>query len=207
MLEQVTLLQQPFVAVASALGVQEEPDRRWRDFLDSWIEYNRGSRQIAGWMRDALLAMGVKPESIPANAGSVGVCGTGADRQDTIDVDRRGDRIGRARDVTNLAAGQLGQHSILSSRHGRRRALHQGLIRPSRQTGRDNGTTDRGYGGCGDGRVKSPAMTGRERLSYSSPYPDANGHKPRHKPKSNYIDQTGPPRYPLDLAVFAPICG
>jgi polar amino acid transport system substrate-binding protein len=68
MLEQVTLLQQPFVAVASALGVQEEPDRRWRDFLDSWIEYNRGSRQIGAWMRDGLLAMGVKPESIPANA-------------------------------------------------------------------------------------------------------------------------------------------
>jgi polar amino acid transport system substrate-binding protein len=68
MMEQVTLLREPYVAVASALGVQEEPDRRWRDFLDSWIEYNRGTRQIGGWMRDGLLAMGVKPESIPSNA-------------------------------------------------------------------------------------------------------------------------------------------
>jgi polar amino acid transport system substrate-binding protein len=68
MLEQVTLLQQPYVALASAFGVQEEPDRRWRDFLDAWIEYNRGSRQVAAWMRDGLLAMGVKPEAIPANA-------------------------------------------------------------------------------------------------------------------------------------------
>jgi polar amino acid transport system substrate-binding protein len=67
-LEQVTLLKQPYVALASALGVQEEPDRRWRDFLDSWIEYNRGTRQIAGWMRDALLAMGVKAETIPVEA-------------------------------------------------------------------------------------------------------------------------------------------
>ena len=67
-LEQVTLLQQPYVAVASALGLQEEPDRRWRDFLDSWIEYNRGTRQISSWIRDGLYAMGVKPESIPANA-------------------------------------------------------------------------------------------------------------------------------------------
>jgi polar amino acid transport system substrate-binding protein len=67
-LEQVTLLQKPYVALASAMGVQEEPDRRWRDFLNSWIEYNRGTRQIGAWIRDGLLAMGVKPESIPANA-------------------------------------------------------------------------------------------------------------------------------------------
>jgi polar amino acid transport system substrate-binding protein len=67
-LEQVALLRQPYVALASALGVQEEPDRRWRDFLDSWIEFNRGSRQIGGWLRDGLLAMGVKPESIPPDA-------------------------------------------------------------------------------------------------------------------------------------------
>jgi polar amino acid transport system substrate-binding protein len=67
-LEQVTLLKQPYVAVASAMGVQQEPDRRWRDFLDSWIEYYRGTRQIGGWIRDGLFAMGVKPASIPANA-------------------------------------------------------------------------------------------------------------------------------------------
>jgi polar amino acid transport system substrate-binding protein len=67
-LSQVTLLQQPYVALPSAMGVQEEPDRRWRDFLNAWTEYNRGTRQIGAWMRDALLAMGVKPESIPANA-------------------------------------------------------------------------------------------------------------------------------------------
>ena len=68
MLEQVTLLQQPYVALASAMGIQQETDRRWRDFLDSWIEYNRGTRQIGGWMRDGLLAMGVKAENIPPNA-------------------------------------------------------------------------------------------------------------------------------------------
>jgi polar amino acid transport system substrate-binding protein len=68
MLEQVTLLQQPYVALASAMGVVEEPDRRWRDFLNAWTEYNRGTRQIGTWMRDALVAMGVKAENIPANA-------------------------------------------------------------------------------------------------------------------------------------------
>ncbi len=68
MLEQVTLLQQPYVAIASSMGIQQETDRRWRDFLDSWIEYNRGSRQIGGWMKDGLLAMGVKSENIPVAA-------------------------------------------------------------------------------------------------------------------------------------------
>ena len=68
MLEQVTLLQQPYVALATAMGVQEEPDRRSRDFLNAWTEYNRGTRQIGAWMREALLAMAVKPASIPADA-------------------------------------------------------------------------------------------------------------------------------------------
>ena len=68
MLEQVTLLQQPYVALPSAMGVQMEPDRRWRDFLNSWTDYNTGTRQVGTWMRQSLLAMGVKPEAIPANA-------------------------------------------------------------------------------------------------------------------------------------------
>ncbi len=68
MLDQVTLLQDPYVALPSAMGVQQEPDRRWRDFLDSWADYNRGTRQIGGWIREGLLQMGVKPENIPDNA-------------------------------------------------------------------------------------------------------------------------------------------
>lgn len=68
MLDQVTLLESPFVALPSAMGVQTEPDRRWRDFLDSWTDYNTGTRQVGAWMRQSLLAMGVKPDSIPPNA-------------------------------------------------------------------------------------------------------------------------------------------
>ncbi len=68
MLEQVTLLQGPYVALPSAMGVQTEPDRRFRDFLDCWTDYNNGTRQVGAWMRQGLLQMGVKPENIPANA-------------------------------------------------------------------------------------------------------------------------------------------
>jgi polar amino acid transport system substrate-binding protein len=65
---QVTLLREPFVALPSAMGVQEEPDRRWRDFLDAWTDYNTGTRQVQVWIRTALLAMGIKPATIPADA-------------------------------------------------------------------------------------------------------------------------------------------
>jgi polar amino acid transport system substrate-binding protein len=68
MLEQVTLLQGPPVALPSAMGVQTEPDRRWRDYLDSWTDYNNGTRQVGAWMRQSLLAMGVRADSIPSNA-------------------------------------------------------------------------------------------------------------------------------------------
>jgi polar amino acid transport system substrate-binding protein len=68
MLEQVALLQEPYVALPSAMGVQMEPDRRWRDYLNSWADYNTGTRQVGAWMRQSLLAMGVKAESIPGNA-------------------------------------------------------------------------------------------------------------------------------------------
>lgn len=68
MLENVQLLDKPRVALPSAMGVQEEPDRRWRDFLNSWADYNTGTRRVAGWIRKGLLDMGVKPQSIPDNA-------------------------------------------------------------------------------------------------------------------------------------------
>ena len=67
-LGQVTLLRQPFIALPSAMGVQEEPDRRWRDFLDSWADYNAGTRQIGTWILSSLLDMGVQPGAIPADA-------------------------------------------------------------------------------------------------------------------------------------------
>ncbi|HEY6432346.1 MAG TPA: transporter substrate-binding domain-containing protein [Acetobacteraceae bacterium] len=67
-LSQAVVLKQPVVALPSAMGLQEEPDRRWRDFLDAWVDYNAGSRQVADWMRVGLLKMGVKPDTIPVDA-------------------------------------------------------------------------------------------------------------------------------------------
>ncbi len=39
------------------MGNLAEPDRRWRDFLDGWVECNKGTRQIAGGIRDLWLTM------------------------------------------------------------------------------------------------------------------------------------------------------
>ncbi len=67
-LSQVVLLKNPSIALPSAMGIQEEPDRRWRDFLNSWTDYNTGTRQVADWIHQALLKMGVRPETIPPDA-------------------------------------------------------------------------------------------------------------------------------------------
>jgi polar amino acid transport system substrate-binding protein len=67
-LNKVVVLREPHAALPSSMGMQEEPDRRFRDFIDSWADYNNGVRMIAGWLRDGLLAMGVKPETIPSDA-------------------------------------------------------------------------------------------------------------------------------------------
>ncbi len=68
-LEQVSVLEKPRIALPSAMGVQQEPDRRWRDFLDEWTDYNTGTGQIGAWIRAGLLQGGVKAESIPPDAG------------------------------------------------------------------------------------------------------------------------------------------
>jgi polar amino acid transport system substrate-binding protein len=60
------LLTAPFVALPSCLGVQREPDTRFREVIDSWIDMNRGVGQIREWMLGGLAKVGVKPEQVPA---------------------------------------------------------------------------------------------------------------------------------------------
>jgi polar amino acid transport system substrate-binding protein len=64
----VVLIRNPVVSLPSGMGVQEESDRRFRDFLDSWSDYNNGARVITGWIREGLLDMGVRPGAIPDDA-------------------------------------------------------------------------------------------------------------------------------------------
>ena len=59
------ILQSPSVAIPSSMGVRREADKRWRDFLAVWIDYNRGIGQMREWFVKGLGLAGVKPEDVP----------------------------------------------------------------------------------------------------------------------------------------------
>ena len=59
------ILQSPSVAIPSSMGVRREPDKTWRDFLATWIDYNRGIGQMREWFIKGLALSGVKPEDVP----------------------------------------------------------------------------------------------------------------------------------------------
>ncbi|WP_299711775.1 transporter substrate-binding domain-containing protein [Tardiphaga sp.] len=60
------ILQSPSVAIPSSMGVRREPDKRWRDFLAVWVDYNRGIGQMREWFVKGLSLTGVKPEDVPS---------------------------------------------------------------------------------------------------------------------------------------------
>jgi polar amino acid transport system substrate-binding protein len=59
------ILQAPPVAIPSSIAVRREPDKTWRDFLATWIDYNRGIGQMREWFIKGLSLSGVKPEDVP----------------------------------------------------------------------------------------------------------------------------------------------
>jgi polar amino acid transport system substrate-binding protein len=59
------ILQSPSVTVASGMAVRRESDKRWRDFLSVWVDYNRGIGQMREWFVKGLTLAGVKPEDVP----------------------------------------------------------------------------------------------------------------------------------------------
>ena len=59
------ILQQPSVALSSSMAVRRETDKKWRDFLATWVEYNRGIGQMREWFTKGLALAGVKPEDVP----------------------------------------------------------------------------------------------------------------------------------------------
>ena len=59
------ILQSPAVAIPCSMAVRREPDKRWRDFLSVWVDYNRGIGQMREWFIKGLSLSGVKPEDVP----------------------------------------------------------------------------------------------------------------------------------------------
>ena len=60
------LLTNPVVALPSCLGLQREPDTRFREVIDAWLDMNRGTGQIREWMLDGLSKYGVTRDQVPA---------------------------------------------------------------------------------------------------------------------------------------------
>lgn len=61
------LLAQPTVALPSCIGIQREPDTRFADVVNAWIDMNRGSGQIREWMLEALGKFGVTRAQVPSS--------------------------------------------------------------------------------------------------------------------------------------------
>ncbi len=53
------------MALPSALGVRREPDTRFVDVINAWIDYNRGIGQIRDWLLAGLALNGVQPDDVP----------------------------------------------------------------------------------------------------------------------------------------------
>src|SRR5580698_2819312 len=60
------LLAEPLVALPSCLGIQREPDTRFQDVINAWLDMARGSGQIREWMLQGLAKAGVSPDQVPA---------------------------------------------------------------------------------------------------------------------------------------------
>jgi polar amino acid transport system substrate-binding protein len=61
------LLTNPLVALPSCIAIQREPDTRFMDVINAWIDYNRGTAQIREWLLDGLGKYGVSRDQIPAS--------------------------------------------------------------------------------------------------------------------------------------------
>ena len=59
------ILANPTVALPSCIGVRREPDTKFLEVVDAWLEMNRGTGQIREWMIDGLEKTGAKRDSIP----------------------------------------------------------------------------------------------------------------------------------------------
>ena len=61
------MLHGPTVKLPTCMGVRKEANKDWRDFLNAWVDYNRGIEQVRQWLFDGLAIQGVKPEDVPAD--------------------------------------------------------------------------------------------------------------------------------------------
>ena len=60
------LLASPTVSLPSCYGAQREPDTRFVEVVNAWIDFNRGIGTIRDQLIAGLALNGVTPEQVPA---------------------------------------------------------------------------------------------------------------------------------------------
>jgi len=55
----------PLFSFPAYVGVANEPDKRFRDFVHWWAEWYRLRGQVESWIKDALVGMGIPKDSLP----------------------------------------------------------------------------------------------------------------------------------------------
>jgi polar amino acid transport system substrate-binding protein len=55
----------PLLTLPTNLGIRAEPDRRYKDFLSAWADYNRAMGQTREWMLKGFEAVGISADDIP----------------------------------------------------------------------------------------------------------------------------------------------
>ena len=61
------LIGNPTVALPSCMGVRREPDTRFKEVVNAWLDMNRGTGQIRQWMIEGILQTGAKESDIPSD--------------------------------------------------------------------------------------------------------------------------------------------
>lgn len=57
----------PLIQQPTCIGMRVDTDQRFRNFVDSWLGYNKSLGVVRGWITDNLSLVGVSPDDIPAN--------------------------------------------------------------------------------------------------------------------------------------------
>ena len=59
----------PLFTASTNAGLRREPDKTWRDFVDNWIDWNRGLGRMRRMVIDSLGLVGIKEADIPPEVG------------------------------------------------------------------------------------------------------------------------------------------
>ena len=57
----------PLIQQPTCIGMRVDPDQRFHNFLDAWLEYNKSLGNVRGWITENLQLVGVSAEDVPQN--------------------------------------------------------------------------------------------------------------------------------------------